>query len=288
MAGNGKLIEASNTVKYIKELGLSAKKRYGQNFLIDAGVLNRIIEGSEISREDVVLEIGPGLGTLTEALCESAGQVIAVEIDRDLIAPLEKRLAVYDNVRIINEDILRVNINELSAECGRPVKIVANLPYYITTPIITTLLESEADIDSITVMVQKEVAERMNAAPGGKDYGALTLLVDYYCETEILAKAPPHCFIPQPGVESAVIRLRLLEEPGAAPKDKSHMFRLIKAAFAQRRKTIQNSLMSDPSLGLSKEAVKNALEAMGLDERIRGERLSLQQFAELSDRLISG
>lgn len=281
---SAKLIEPQNTIALIKAHDFSFKKRFGQNFLIDSHVLDKIIRGAEIGKEDAVLEIGPGIGTLTQALCEAAGEVTAVEIDRDLIPILEKTLAAYDNVRIINEDILKL---DLSAISEKPLKVVANLPYYITTPIIMGLFESGAPLLSITVMVQKEVADRMQAAPGGKDYGALSLAVQYYAEAEIIANVPPNCFIPRPGVGSAVIRLTKHAAPPVQPKDEKFMFRLIRAAFAQRRKTLVNTLRNDSSLSYSREQLETVLAAMGLPAAVRGERLSLADFAELSDRLMA-
>ena len=280
---SAKLIEPQNTIALIKAHDFSFKKRFGQNFLIDSHVLDKIIRGADIGKEDAVLEIGPGIGTLTQALCEAAGEVTAVEIDRDLIPILEKTLAAYDNVRIINEDILKL---DLSAISEKPLKVVANLPYYITTPIIMGLFESGAPLLSITVMVQKEVADRMQAAPGGKDYGALSLAVQYYAEAEIIANVPPNCFIPRPGVGSAVIRLTKHAAPPVQPKDEKFMFRLIRAAFAQRRKTLVNTLRNDSSLSYSREQLETVLAAMGLPAAVRGERLSLAEFAELSDRLM--
>lgn len=280
---SAKLIEPQNTIALIKAHDFSFKKRFGQNFLIDSHVLDKIIRGAEIGKEDAVLEIGPGIGTLTQALCEAAGEVTAVEIDRDLIPILEKTLAAYDNARIINEDILKL---DLSAISEKPLKVVANLPYYITTPIIMGLFESGAPLLSITVMVQKEVADRMQAAPGGKDYGALSLAVQYYAEAEIIANVPPNCFIPRPGVGSAVIRLTKHAAPPVQPKDEKFMFRLIRAAFAQRRKTLVNTLRNDSSLSYSREQLETVLAAMGLPAAVRGERLSLAEFAELSDRLM--
>ena len=273
-----------NTIAVLQKYNFTFQKKFGQNFLIDTHVLDKIIRGAEIGKEDAVLEIGPGIGTLTQALCEAAGEVTAVEIDRDLIPILEKTLAAYDNVRIINEDILKL---DLSAISEKPLKVVANLPYYITTPIIMGLFESGAPLLSITVMVQKEVADRMQAAPGGKDYGALSLAVQYYAEAEIIANVPPNCFIPRPGVGSAVIRLTKHTAPPVQPKDEKFMFRLIRAAFAQRRKTLVNTLRNDSSLSYSREQLETVLAAMGLPAAVRGERLSLAEFAELSDRLMA-
>ena len=282
MDNKEKLIIPQNTIALIKEHEFSFKKRFGQNFLIDEHVLNKIISGAEINKDDTVLEIGPGIGTLTQALCEAAGEVIAVEIDRDLIPILEKTLDSFKNVRIINEDILKLDLNEISQ---KPLKVVANLPYYITTPIIMGLFESGSPIESITVMVQKEVADRMKALPGGKDYGALSLAVQYYAEAKIIANVPQNCFIPRPNVGSAVIRLKAHKNPPVEVGDKEYMFSLIKAAFLQRRKTLSNALKNESSLGLSRDEVVNALKKMGLPEDVRGERLSLEEFAELSDIL---
>ena len=281
------LIEPAQTTALMKELGLDAKKRFGQNFLIDARVLDKIIKGAEITKDDTVLEIGPGVGTMTQALSRAAGKVIAVEIDKDLIPVLEKTLAGCENVTVVNADIMDVDLCEIAARAGRPIKVVANLPYYITTPILMKLLEEKVPIESITVMVQKEVAERMQASPGGKDYGALSLAVQYYCEAEVIAKVPSNCFIPRPGVDSAVIKLTLRKDPrgNAGEEDTEHMFRLIRQSFSQRRKTLSNTLRADASLGISREAVETVLSEMGLPADIRGERLSLKQFAELSKRV---
>ncbi len=282
MEQKDKLINPQKTIELIKEYGFDFKKRYGQNFLIDEHVLNKIVSGAAISRSDTVLEIGPGIGTMTQALCEAAGEVIAVEIDRELIPILERTLSDYDNIRIINEDILKL---DLKAFLKKPVKVVANLPYYITTPIIMGLFESEAPIESITVMVQREVADRMRALPGGKDYGALSLAVQYYSEPEIIANVPQNCFIPRPNVGSAVINLVAHKTPPVEVKDREYMFSLIRAAFSQRRKTLSNALKNDSSLGLSREDVTGALKELALSEDIRGERLSLEDFARLSDIL---
>ena len=279
------LIIPRNTIQFLKEHGISAKKRYGQNFLIDPKVLSRIIEGADITKEDTGLEIGPGIGTMTQALCEAAGHVIAVEIDRDMIPLLEENLAEFHNYEIINEDILKVDLKKLIKE---RLKIAANLPYYITTPIIMGLLEQDLPLDSVTVMVQKEVAERMQAKPGTKDYGALTLAVQYYTKAEIIANVPSNCFIPRPNVDSAVIRLKLHEDPPVRPADEKKMFGLIRAAFSQRRKTLVNALKNDAALsseGVTKERIEAAISRMELDPNIRGERLSLEEFARLSDLL---
>ena len=282
------LIDPHNTIEFLKTHGISAKKRYGQNFLIDRRVLDRIIEGAGITKEDIVLEIGPGIGTLTQALCEAAAYVIAVEIDRDMIPLLEENLAEYDNYRIINEDVLKVDPEALIREMGfegRTVRVAANLPYYITTPIIMQLLESGLPAKTITVMVQKEVADRMQAAPGTPDYGALSLAVQYYADARISTNVPPNCFIPRPNVDSAVITLERYETPPVEVRNEKYMFHLIRASFAQRRKTLANSLKNDPSLGLSRGQIEDALARLDLPADIRGERLSLQQFAALSDLL---
>ncbi len=282
------LIHPHNTIQFLKAHGISAKKRYGQNFLIDERVLSRIIDGAAITKNDFVLEIGPGIGTLTQALCEAAGNVTAVELDRDMLPLLDENLADCDNYKLINDDILNVDLESVITDGGRDrehSKIVANLPYYITTPIIMKLLESRLPISSVTVMVQKEVADRMQAEPGTKDYGALSLAVRYYAKADIIAKVPPNCFTPRPGVDSAVVSLKCCAKPPVEPDDDIYMFRLIKAAFAQRRKTLANALKNDNSLKLTREGVESALRELGLDENIRGERLSLADFARLSDKL---
>lgn len=281
------LASPAKTAAVINKYNFMFRKKFGQNFLIDASVVEEIIDAAGISDEDTVLEIGPGIGTMTQYLAERAGRVIAVEIDRALIPILEDTLSAYDNVRVINDDILKVDLNRLSEEenGGRPIKVVANLPYYITTPIIMALLEKEVPLESITIMVQKEVAERMKTGPGSKDYGALSLAVQYYAEPVIVTEVPPHCFMPRPGVSSMVIRLDRYKEPPVTPKDPDKMFKLIRASFNHRRKTLSNGLSTDPSLGLSREKVTEALEKMGLPVDIRGEKLDLAQFAELSDQL---
>ncbi len=276
------LSNPGNTLELVRKNDFQFKKRYGQNFLVDRKVLTRIIEGAEIDKNDQVLEIGPGIGTLTAELCRASGSVKAVEIDRELIPILKQELSDYDNIDIINADIMELDL------CGLfkgSYKVVANLPYYITTPIIMKLFESGADISSVTVMVQREVADRMQAKPGGKDYGVLTLSVSYFAEARIIANVPPNCFVPRPEVSSAVISLRRHERPPVQPKDPEFMFSVIRAAFAQRRKTLVNALSNAPTLGITKEAAASAIESLGLDARIRGERLSLFQFSELSDRL---
>lgn len=277
-----------NTIEILQKYNFIFQKRYGQNFLIDTRVLEKIIAASGITKDDMVLEVGPGIGTMTQYLCESARKVIAVEIDKNLIPILENdTLSEYDNVTVINEDILKLDINELVARenDGKPIKVVANLPYYITTPIIMGLFESHVPIESITIMVQKEVADRMQCGPGTKDYGALSLAVQYYAKPEIIANVPPNCFMPRPNVGSAVIRLTRHEEVPVKVKDERLMFKLIRAAFNQRRKTLQNSINNSPELSLSKEQVVSALDSMGLSQTIRGEALSLEQFAGLANLL---
>lgn len=278
----------TNTIAVLNRYGFSFQKKYGQNFLIDKGMLEKIVREAGITKEDTVLEIGPGIGTMTQYLCEGAKKVIAVEIDKNLIPILtEDTLASYDNVRIINEDILKVDINRLVEEEneGKKIKVVANLPYYITTPIIMGLFESHVPIDSITIMVQKEVADRMQVGPGTKDYGALSLAVQYYAKPEIVAVVPPECFIPRPNVSSAVIRLTRHSNVPVDVKNEKQMFALIRAAFNQRRKTLKNSINNSPELHFSKEAVEKALEHMGLPAAVRGETLTLMEFAELSNLL---
>lgn len=273
-----------NTIEILQKYQFNFQKRYGQNFLIDTGVLDRIISAAQITRDDCVLEIGPGIGTMTQCLAEHARQVAAVEIDKNLIPILEDTLSAYDNVTIINEDILKVDIKKIAEERngGRPIKVVANLPYYITTPIIMGLFENHVPLESITVMVQKEVAERMQVGPGTKDYGALSLAVQYYAKPEIVANVPPNCFIPRPNVGSAVIRLTCYKEPPVQVADEKKMFALIRASFNQRRKTLVNSVGNARELGISKERAAAALEKMQLPATVRGEALTLEQFAELS------
>ena len=276
-----------NTIEIIQKYEFMFQKKFGQNFLIDTHVLEKIISAAGITKNDCVLEIGPGIGTMTQYLAENAGHVVAVEIDRNLIPILKETLADYDNVTVINEDILRVDIKALAEEYngGKPIKVVANLPYYITTPIIMGLFESGVPIDNITVMVQKEVADRMKEGPGSKDYGALSLAVQYYAEPEIVANVPPNCFIPRPNVGSAVIRLTRHKEMSVEVKDPALMFKIIRASFNQRRKTLQNGLGNAPELPYTKEQIAAAIAEMGLTPTIRGEALSLAQFAQLSDIL---
>lgn len=278
-----------NTIAILQKYNFNFQKKFGQNFLIDTHVLEKIIRAAGITGEDFVLEIGPGIGTMTQYLCENARQVLAVEIDRMLIPILADTLSAYDNVEILNEDILKVDIHRIALEKngGRPIKVVANLPYYITTPIIMGLFESHVPIDSITVMVQREVADRMQVGPGTKDYGALSLAVQYYARPEIVASVPPNCFMPRPKVGSAVIRLTRHEKPPVEAADEKLMFRLIRASFNQRRKTLANGLSNAGELGLSKEMIAGAIEALGLPPSVRGEALTLEQFAGLSN-VISG
>lgn len=280
-----KLSNPQVTIQTIKKYEFAFQKKFGQNFLIDDHVITKIINAAEITKDDLVLEIGPGIGTMTQYLAESARKVIAVEIDKNLIPILGETLAEYDNVTVINEDILKLDINRLVEEenAGKPIKVVANLPYYITTPIIMGLFESHVPLQSITVMVQKEVADRMQVGPGSKDYGALSLAVQYYAKPYIAANVPPNCFIPRPGVGSAVIRLTRYEEPPVTVKDESLMFKLIRASFNQRRKTLQNGIANSPELPYSKAQVEKALEKMGLAANVRGESLTLAEFAKISD-----
>ena len=276
-----------NTIEVLQKYNFNFQKKFGQNFLIDTHVLDKIIASADVNKEDCVLEIGPGIGTMTQYLAENARKVIAVEIDKALIPILGDTLKEYDNVRVINEDILKVDIAALTKEenDGKPIKVVANLPYYITTPIIMGLFESHVPIHSITVMVQKEVADRMQVGPGTKDYGALSLAVQYYAKPEIVANVPPNCFMPRPNVGSAVIRLTRHEKPPVVVKDEKLMFRLIRASFNQRRKTLVNGLNNSPELNFSKEEIASTLEKMGLSQTIRGEALDLHQFGQLSDLL---
>ena len=276
-----------NTIEVLQKYHFNFQKKFGQNFLIDPNVLERIMDAAEITGEDCVLEIGPGIGTMTQYLCERARHVISVEIDKNLIPILEDTLAAYDNKTIINEDILKVDMNRLVEEYNgvKPMKVVANLPYYITTPIIMGLFENKVPLKSITIMVQKEVADRMQEEPGTKDYGALSLAVQYYARPEIVANVPPNCFIPRPNVGSAVIRLTRYEVPPVTVKDEKKMFELIRASFNQRRKTLVNGLGNARNLNLSKDRITKALEEMGLSPMVRGETLSLEQFARLSDLL---
>ncbi|MBO5154072.1 MAG: 16S rRNA (adenine(1518)-N(6)/adenine(1519)-N(6))-dimethyltransferase RsmA [Eubacterium sp.] len=279
--------EPQHTIAVLQKYNFHFQKKFGQNFLIDTHVLERIISEAGVTKDDFVVEIGPGIGTMTQYLCEAAGAVAAVEIDKNLIPILHDTLSEYDNVEIINQDILKVDIAALAEERngGKPIKVVANLPYYITTPIIMGLFESHVPIESITVMVQKEVADRMQCGPGSKDYGALSLAVQYYAKPEIVANVPPNCFMPRPNVGSAVIRLTRHEKPPVEVTDERLMFRLIRASFNQRRKTLVNGLKNASDLSFSKEQIEAAIEAIGQPPTIRGEALTLEQFAQLANQL---
>ena len=274
-----------NTIEVLQKYNFNFQKKFGQNFLINTGILEDIIAAAEITKDDFVLEIGPGIGTMTQYLCESAREVVAVEIDKNLIPILADTLSAYDNVEVLNDDILKVDIKTLAEERngGKPIKVVANLPYYITTPIIMGLFESHVPIDSITIMVQKEVADRMQEGPGSKEYGALSLAVQYYANPEIVVNVPPSCFMPQPKVGSAVIRLTRHAEPPVNVENEKLMFQIIRASFNQRRKTLANGLNNFPGLNLSKEAIQQCIEELGVPATIRGEALSLEQFAQLSN-----
>lgn len=274
-----------NTIEVLQKYRFNFQKKFGQNFLIDTHVLDKIIDASGVTEDDFVLEIGPGIGTMTQYLCERAREVVAVEIDKNLIPILSDTLKNYSNVTVINEDILKLDICKLAEEKnqGKPIKVVANLPYYITTPIIMGLFESHVPIDSITIMVQKEVAERMQEGPGSKEYGALSLAVQYYAKPEIVANVPPNCFMPRPKVGSAVIRLTRHQNPPVQAKDEKLMFRIIRASFNQRRKTLANGLKNSQELQFTKEQVEQAITECGLPLNIRGEALTLEQFAALAD-----
>lgn len=278
-----------NTIAVLQKYHFNFQKKFGQNFLIDPHVLEKIVEAAGVTKDDFVLEIGPGIGTMTQYLCENAREVTAVEIDTNLIPILEDTLSAYDNVTVINQDILKLDIAKLAMERngGKPIKVVANLPYYITTPIIMGLFESHVPIDSITVMVQKEVADRMQVGPGTKDYGALSLAVQFYAKPEIVANVPPNCFMPRPKVGSAVIRLTRHEKPPVEVADEKLMFRLIRASFNQRRKTLANGLKNSQELSFTKEEIEGALTACGLPLNIRGEALSLEQFAKLANAFVN-
>lgn len=283
------LATPTNTKAVLEKYGFSFQKKYGQNFLVDANILEKIICAADINKNDCVLEIGPGIGTMTQYLCENAREVIAVEIDKKLIPILEQdTLSSYDNVTIINEDILKVDISAVAQERnnGRPIKVVANLPYYITTPIIMGLFESGVPLESITIMVQKEVAERMQAGPGTKDYGALSLAVQYYAEPKVMMTVSAGCFMPRPNVDSSVIKLTRHDQPLAAVSDEKFMFDIIRASFNQRRKTLVNALANAAGLHLTKENILSALGQMGQPPAVRGEALTLEQFAALAGFLI--
>ena len=280
-----KLGNPKNTIEIIQKYQFAFQKKFGQNFLIDTHVLDKIISAAGITGDDCVLEIGPGIGTMTQYLAEHAGKVVAVEIDTNLLPILDETLKGYSNVTVINSDILKLDMNQLVDEYndGRPIKVVANLPYYITTPIIMGLFESNVPIDNITVMVQKEVADRMQVGPGSKDYGALSLAVQYYAKPYIVANVPPNCFIPRPNVGSAVIRLTRYKEPPVQVDEPGVMFRLIRASFNQRRKTLQNGLNNSPEVPYTKEQIAVAIESLGVPASVRGEALTLEQFAGLSN-----
>ena len=278
----------ANTIAVLQKYHFNFQKKFGQNFLIDTHVLEKIIEAAGVTKEDFVLEIGPGIGTMTQYLAEAAREVTAVEIDRNLIPILADTLSAYDNVSVINEDILKLDIRKLAEEKngGRPIKVVANLPYYITTPIIMGLFESHVPIDSITIMVQKEVADRMQEGPGSKEYGALSLAVQYYAKPEIVANVPPNCFMPRPRVGSAVIRLTRHEQVPVEVENEKLMFQIIRASFNQRRKTLANGLSNYPEIHLDKEIIQQSIEELGVPANVRGETLSLEQFAKLSNILV--
>ena len=275
----------SATKEIINKYSFAFQKKFGQNFLIDSNVLESIIRGAEITKDDFVLEIGPGIGTMTQYLCEAERQVVAVEIDKMLIPILEDTLSEYDNVEVINQDVLKVDIKSLAEEKnnGKPIKVVANLPYYITTPIIMGLFESGVPIDSITIMVQKEVADRMQTGPGSKDYGALSLAVQFYATAKVILNVSATCFMPRPNVDSAVIKLTRHKEPTVNVADEKLMFKIIRASFNQRRKTLVNGLKNSPELSFSKEQIVKAIEKIGKPETIRGEALTLEEFAELAN-----
>ena len=276
-----------NTIEILQKYQFHFQKKYGQNFLIDTSVLERIIKAAQVGPADCVLEIGPGIGTMTQYLAESAGKVIAVEIDKALIPILEETLAPYENITVLQGDILKMDIRELADQYndGKPLKVVANLPYYITTPIIMGLFEKDVPLESVTVMVQQEVAERMQAKPGTKDYGALTLAVQYYAEPRIAANVPPNCFMPRPNVGSAVVKLERYKKPPVEVEDEKFMFTLIRAAFNQRRKMLANALSGAGDTALTKERVTEALGKLNISGTIRGEKLTLAEFAELSNLL---
>lgn len=278
---------ATNTIEILEKFQFSFQKKYGQNFLIDGNILGKIMDAAQITEKDCVLEIGPGIGTMTQYLAERAKSVVAVEIDKNLIPVLQETLSSYHNVKVIHDDILKVDIERIVREenNGRPVKVVANLPYYITTPIIMTLFENHIALQSITIMVQKEVADRMQAVPGTKDYGALSLAVQYYAKPEIIMRVPASCFMPKPNVDSAVIRLSRYDKPPVETEDEAWLFAVIRASFNQRRKTLVNGLSNAGGLGVGKETAAKVIARMGLSPTVRGETLTLEQFAELSNYL---
>lgn len=277
-----------NTIAVLQKYKFNFQKKFGQNFLIDTHVLDKIIASAEITKDDMVLEIGPGIGTMTQYLANAARKVIAVEIDKNLIPILEDTLSDFDNVRVINEDVLKLDLRAIADEenDGKPIKVVANLPYYITTPIIMGLFENHVPVESITVMVQKEVADRMQTGPGNKDYGALSLAVQYYAEPYIVANVPPNCFMPRPKVGSAVIRLTRHEKPPVEVEDEGLMFDIIRASFNQRRKTLANGLSNSGKMDLPKEAIIRAIESLGKGAGVRGEALTLEEFAALSNEIV--
>ena len=284
-----KLSNPQRTIEVIKKYEFCFQKKFGQNFLIDGHVLDKIIDGAGVTKDDMVLEIGPGIGTMTQYLAEAAGKVVAVEIDRNLLPILQETLADYDNVKVIHADVLSLDLEKLVQEenGGRPIKVVANLPYYITTPIIMALFEQHVPLANVTVMVQKEVAARMKSGPGSKDYGALSLAVQYYAEPYIVANVPCNCFMPRPNVDSAVIRLTRYEEPPVQVKDEKMLFKIIRASFNQRRKTLQNGLNNSSELNFTKDQIAAAIAEAGFSPSVRGEALTLEQFAKLTDILLN-
>ena len=282
------LASPTATSEIIKKYNFAFQKKFGQNFLIDGNVVSSIVDAADITKDDVVLEIGPGIGTMTQYLCERAKQVIAVEIDKMLIPILEETLSEYDNVEVINKDVLKLDLNEIASKYneGRPIKVVANLPYYITTPIVMELLSGKANILSITIMVQKEVADRMQAGPGTKDYGALSLAVAFYSKAEVMLTVSANCFMPRPNVDSSVIKLTSHEKCPVDVKDDKELFKVIRASFNQRRKTLVNGLKNSADLNYSKEQIVEAIKSIDKDERIRGEKLTLEEFAKLTNALM--
>ena len=284
-----KLSNPQRTIEVIKKYEFCFQKKFGQNFLIDGHVLDKIIAGAGVTKDDMVLEIGPGIGTMTQYLAEAAGKVVAVEIDRNLLPILQETLADYDNVKVIHADVLSLDLEKLVQEenGGRPIKVVANLPYYITTPIIMALFEQHVPLANVTVMVQKEVAARMKSGPGSKDYGALSLAVQYYAEPYIVANVPCNCFMPRPNVDSAVIRLTRYEEPPVQVNDEKMLFKIIRASFNQRRKTLQNGLNNSSELNFTKDQIASAIAEAGFLPSVRGEALTLEQFAKLTDILLN-
>ena len=284
-----KLSNPQRTIEVIKKYEFCFQKKFGQNFLIDGHVLDKIIAGAGVTKDDMVLEIGPGIGTMTQYLAEAAGKVVAVEIDRNLLPILQETLADYDNVKVIHADVLSLDLEKLVQEenGGRPIKVVANLPYYITTPIIMALFEQHVPLANVKVMVQKEVAARMKSGPGSKDYGALSLAVQYYAEPYIVANVPCNCFMPRPNVDSAVIRLTRYEEPPVQVKDEKMLFKIIRASFNQRRKTLQNGLNNSSELNFTKDQIAAAIAEAGFSPSVRGEALTLEQFAKLTDILLN-